>query len=147
MKVLFIVIVFAASSAGQIILNEPIEDHCRKILAREKIQPNLELHKSVHLLGTITDIVDNPIMYTAVELREYISRNKQVSVKKVKTDAYGRFDFGTVKAGKYRLLAFPTRAFRQPVKLECPAGESICDLKFWIQANATDQPDEGCPIQ
>jgi hypothetical protein len=148
LRVIIGIILSITPSTGQVVWIGRVDpDFCRKILAHEKIQPNLELHKPAHLLGTITDVADNPIMYSAVELREYISRNKQVSRKKVTTDAYGRFDFGMVQAGKYRLLAFPTRAFRQPVKLECPSGESTCNLKFWIQVNATDQPDEGCPIQ
>ena len=144
---IILVVLSVTSSLVQIMLKEPIEDYCRKILAREKIQPNLELHKSVHLLGTVTDTVGAPIMNSPVELRKYVSQSKQVSLKKVPTDTYGRFDLGTVKPGKYRLLTFPTRAFRQPSNLECPVGESTCNLKIAIQVNATDLPDSVCPIQ
>ena len=86
-------------------------------------------------------------MNSPVELRKYVSQSKQVSLKKVPTDTYGRFDLGTVKPGKYRLLTFPTRAFRQPSNLECPVGESTCNLKIAIKVNATDLPDSVCPIQ
>jgi hypothetical protein len=49
----------------------------------------------------------------------YISQRKQVSVQVVSTDRNGHFDLGTVKAGKYRLLASPHRGFKQPSGLQC----------------------------
>jgi hypothetical protein len=147
LEVIIGIILSFTSSVGQVMLKEPIEDYCRRVFAREKIQPNLVLLKSVHLIGTVTDTVGGPIMNSPVELRRYVSQSKQVSLRKVPTDAYGRFDLGTVMPGKYRLLTFPTRAFRQPSNLECPVGESTCNLKIAIQVNATDLPDSVCPIQ
>lgn len=142
------IILSGTFSLGQVVFTGPGNpNYCQEVLKREKIQPNLELRKSVHLTGTVKDIVGAPIPNSTVELRTYISESKQVTLKNVPTNAYGRFDLGTIKPGRYRLLPFPTRAFQQPVKLECPAGESTCDLKIALRANITDQPDSGCPIQ
>ena len=146
-KVFIAAVLTIASSLGQVKLNQRSEDFCRKILAREKIQPNLEIHKSVHLFGTITDFSGETIRNSPVELRKYVSQDKQLTLKVVSTDANGHFDLGTVKPGKYRLLPYPTRAFQQPAKLDCPFGENSCDLKIDLRANATDQPDSVCPIQ
>ncbi len=142
------------ASLGQVVFTGPVNpNYCKEVLRREKIQPNLELKNSVHLIGTVLWAVNQPeefvepIKYSRVELRKYISQHKQKTLKVVETDANGHFDLGTVEPGKYRLLPAQTRAFKQPAKLECPAGESTCDLKIGLRANATDQPDAACPIQ
>jgi hypothetical protein len=139
---------------GQVVITGPENPHfCQEVLKHEKIQPNLELKNSVHLMGTVLWAYNQPeefgetIKNSRVELRKYISRHKQKTLKVVMTDANGHFDLGMVEPGLYRLLPAQTRAFKQPVKLECPAGESTCDLKIGVRLNATDQPDEGCPIQ
>ena len=111
----------------------------------ETLQPNLQLQQSTHITGRITDTPGGLLIGSQVELREYISPRKQVTVKTTTTDDNGRFDLGTVHKGKYRLLPSPTRAWKQPTKLEC-AGEN-CELSITLQLNATDLPDAGCPIR
>jgi hypothetical protein len=129
---------------GQVVRTGPVDpDYCYKI---ETIRPNLELDKSVHAFGTISDQQGAPLKNSRVELRKYRSQRKQITVKVVTTDADGHFDLGVVKPGKYRLLPSPTRGFKQPEKLECPNG-SICELKIVLQVNPTDQPDSICPIR
>jgi hypothetical protein len=118
-------------------------DYCFKI---ETILPNLKLAKPTHVLGSITDQSRAPFKDSPVELRKYASKRKQLEVKVVLTDANGHFDLGTVKAGSYRLLASPTRAFKQPSELKCAEG-STCELKIALKINATDQPDSLCPIR
>jgi hypothetical protein len=142
------------ASLGQVVTTGPVKSNfCQEILKLENIQPNLVLKNSVHLMGTVLWSVNQPeefvepIKYSRVELRKYISQRKQVTLKVVVTDANGHFDLGTVEPGKYRLLPSPTRASKQPAKLECPPGESTCDLKIGVRLNATDQPDAACPIQ
>jgi hypothetical protein len=137
-------IILIASSVGQVVRIGPIDpDYCYKI---ESIRPNLDLNKPVSVFGTVTDQQGAPFKNSRVELRKYFSQRKQVIVRAVTTDADGHFDLGSVKPGKYRLLPSPTRAFKQPEKLECPDG-SICELKMTLQINPTDQPDSICPIR
>jgi hypothetical protein len=111
----------------------------------EKVRPNLVLEHSTHVAGRVTDIAGVPLKKSRVELRTYISERKQVIGKATLTDENGHFDLGTVQKGEYRLLPSPTRAWKQPMKLEC-AGEK-CDLNIALQINPTDLPDAGCPIR
>jgi hypothetical protein len=66
-----------------------------------------------------------------------------VTVKKVSTDADGKFDLGLVKHGDYRLLLSPHRGVKQPEKLEC----SLTILDAVLVVNPTDGPAAGCPIR
>jgi hypothetical protein len=116
---------------------------CYKI---EKIRPNLELSKPTHVSGTISDQALAPLANSRVELRTFISQIEQVSVAVVSTDNAGHFDLGTVKTGKYRLLASPLRAFAQPDKLVC-ANSGTCELKVTLAVNPTDMPISSCPVR
>jgi hypothetical protein len=137
---------------GQIVFTGPRDpDYCYKI---EKIQPNFELKNPVHVIGTVSYGMNtdaggyelSALANSKVELREYISQRKQVSVKVVTTDIHGQFDLGTVKPGRYRLLPSPDRGARQPSQLKCEDG-STCELKIILTLSATDQPDSLCPIR
>jgi hypothetical protein len=118
------------------------KDWCYKA---ETIRPNLELSKSAHIAGRVTDGHDSPLKKSRVELRKYISQRKQTAVKVTTTDENGYFDMGTVKAGRYRFLASPTRGFQQPTNLECHGKK--CDLNIALQVNSTDLPLSGCPVR
>jgi hypothetical protein len=129
---------------GQVVRTGPQDpDYCYKI---ETIVPNLRLIKAAHVKGSIVDKVNAPLKNSRVELRRYISQREQAPIKTVTTDDAGGFDLGTIRAGKYRLLASPTRAFNQPSDLKCNDG-SQCDLKIVLQIKDTDQPDSICPIR
>jgi 5-hydroxyisourate hydrolase-like protein (transthyretin family) len=139
-----VVAVSVTLSPGQIVQVGPTDpNYCYKI---ETIHPNLELHKSLRVIGTVSDQLGAPLKNSPVELRKYISQRKQVNVKMTKTDADGRFDLGTIELGRYRLLPSPSRVFKQPSKVQCENG-STCDLKITLMVNATDQPDSICPIR
>ena len=141
-----VAIVFLSGPAfGQVVFvgQQPDKDYCYKI---ETIRPNLELHEPTHIAGRITDGHDAPLMKSRVELRKYVSRRKQVTVKVTTTDEKGYFDLGTVAAGKYRLLASPHRGFQQPTDLKCPSG-TMCELDIALQVNPTDLPVSVCPIR
>lgn len=148
------IILSGTFTLGQVVHIGPDNPNfCQDVLKHETIQPNLELKNSVHLMGTVLWSYNQPeefgelIKNSKVELRKYISRGKQKILKVVMTDANGHFDLGTVEPGKYRLLPAQTRAFKQPARLECPPGQNTCDLKIGLRLNATDQPEEICPIQ
>ena len=118
-------------------------DYCYKI---EKIRPNLILHEDVHIVGAVRDQSGAPFQNSQIELRTYVSQRKQISVRVVSTDRGGHFDLGIVKPGNYRLLASPTRVFKQPAALQCHDGKN-CKLEITLAVNSTDQPDSFCPIR
>lgn len=112
----------------------------------EPLHANLVLTADTNINGLITDETTAPFRRSAVELRRFISATKQVTVKKTATDDEGRFDLGTVKRGQYRLLLSPSRAFKQPEKLECWSSKK-CTLETALVANPTDQLTTNCPIR
>jgi len=141
---------FAPVASGQVVFvgKQPDKDWCCKA---ETIRPNLVLSESVHILGRIFDghagiaPGDAPFKNSRVELRKYISQRKQTTVKVTTTDDNGYFDMGTVDAGKYRLLASPTRDFRQPTDLKCSGNK--CELNIGLKINPTDMPLSVCPVR
>jgi hypothetical protein len=124
---------------------QPTKADIEKLCKSEKVEPNLVLREPTHVNGHVTDIEGVPLKKSQVELRRYLSKEKQVSLRTVTTDDNGNFDLGTVEKGEYRLLASPNRIFQQPPKLECP--EKNCQLNMALQINATDQPESACPIR
>jgi hypothetical protein len=134
----------ASAVFGQLVQIGPNDpNYCYKV---EKIRPNLDLRDQVHVLGTVRDESTAPFVSSRVELRRYFSQRNEVRVRVVSTDDHGRFDLGIVKPGKYRLLASPTRAFKQPSALQCQNGD-MCELKITLIANPTDMLDSQCPIR
>jgi 5-hydroxyisourate hydrolase-like protein (transthyretin family) len=113
--------------------------------AIERVLPNLELRQRTEVRGNIRDQAGAPLKNSKVELRRYLSESQQQTVKVVHTNKNGVFELGQVQSGKYRLLASPTRAFKQPEHLKCD--EKGCSLSIVLEANATDQPDSVCPIR
>ena len=118
-------------------------DYCYKI---EKIRPNLVLREDVHIVGAVRDQTGAPFQNSQIELRINVSQRRQINVRVVSTDSGGHFDLGTVKPGKYRLLASPNRGFKQPSALQCHDGKN-CELEVTLIANPTDQLDSSCPIR
>ena len=116
--------------------------YCEEV---EPLAPNLVLKQDTRMTGRITDQTRDPFGRSAIELRRFITSRKQVSVKKVSTDDEGNFSVGVVMRGKYRLLLSPSRAFKQPEKLECTLKE--CTLNSMLIVNPTDQLTTNCPIR
>jgi hypothetical protein len=143
-------IAFAPRALGQVVFvgKQPDKDWCYKA---ETIQPNLVLSESTHVLGRIfvagAGLTPDtaPLKHSRVELRKYISRRKQNTVKVTTTDENGYFDMGTAKAGKYRFLASSTRTFQQPTDLKCNGKE--CELNIGLKLNPTDMPLSVCPVR
>lgn len=112
----------------------------------ETIRPNFTLTEDAHVRGRVTDESTGPLQHSPIELRTFISERKQLTVKKVSTDADGKFDLGLVKHGEYRLLLSPHRGFKQPEKLEC-SSTSNCTVDAVLIVNPTDLPTANCPIR
>jgi Carboxypeptidase regulatory-like domain len=118
-------------------------EHCRRV---EHIEPNLHVSRVAQLLGRIFDESGAPFPNSRVELRRYASEAEQVSIKSVTTDSEGSFDLGIIPVDEYRLLASPTRAFRQPGEMWCRT-EGTCSLEITLKANPSDMLDSQCPIR
>ena len=137
---------FACPAQGQVVeggASRVTPEYCSQV---EQIHPNFSPAKDVVVRGRITDQTTAPFQSSPIELRRFISERKQVTVKKVSTDADGKFDLGLVKAGDYRLLLSPHRGFKQPEKLEC-SRITDCTIDAVLVGNPTDGPAAGCPIR
>lgn len=110
-----------------------------------KVEPNLTIEKDGDVHGRVIDATGAPFSNSQVELRVFLSPTKQELSRKVKTDANGNFHIEGVKAGQYRLVASPTRAFQQPAPQRCVKKQ--CELSITLQANPTDLPDSQCPVR
>jgi hypothetical protein len=112
----------------------------------ELVQRNLELKERHRFFGELKDASGAPFVDSQVLLRKLDAKGKFVSYRTVTTNKEGRFDLGTVDAGKYRFLPAPNRGFKQPKEVGCWEGRD-CAVKLVLQANPSDQEFAGCPIQ
>ena len=132
----------AAVVHGQLVSVVPADPHyCEKF----KVASNLTVEHGASISGRVIDVSGEPFRQSRVDLRLFISPTSQKSVQVTMTDADGRFRFKEVKAGKYRLIASPTRAFEQPAHLLCE--EVDCDLLITLRPSPTDMPPSQCPVR
>jgi hypothetical protein len=117
-------------------------EYCAEV---EPLLPNLVLTADTAVQGRVTDQTTAPLKNSPIELRRFISAGKQEPVKKLSTDADGKFDLGTVKRGEYRLLLSPHRGFKQPERLQCSRRK--CILETILMVNPSDQLASPCPIR
>ncbi len=110
----FLMLFLGAPTQVVFVGRQPTKAEMDKFCNSERVRPNLKLQRQTHVSGRVTDIVGFPFKNSQVELRKYISKNKQVAIKVSATDDNGEFDFGKIEKGEYRLLASPTRSFKQP---------------------------------
>jgi hypothetical protein len=137
---------FVSGAQGQIVeggVSRVTPEYCKQV---EPIHPNFTPTKDVVVRGRLTDQTTAPFQNSPIELRRFISERKQVTVKKVSTNADGKFDLGLVKHGDYRLLLSLHRGFKQPEKLECSSTRD-CTVDAVLIVNPTDGPAAGCPIR
>jgi protocatechuate 3,4-dioxygenase beta subunit len=145
MKTLFLVVFFVAAARAaqsQLVQIGPPDMHfCDKL----KVSPNLTVDRNAIVSGHLIDGSGAPFRNSTVELRAFISETKQTRVRAVSTDADGYFRLDTVKKGKYRLVASPTRAFQQPVNLRCV--NEHCELRITLATSPTDVLGYNCPVR
>lgn len=110
-----------------------------------KVAPNLILEHDADIQGRVIDATGAPFSNSPVELRVFISPTRQALSRTAQTDAGGNFHIEGVKAGKYRLVASPTRAFRQPTLVRCVKRK--CEFTITLQANPSDLLDSQCPVR
>ena len=141
----FLMFLLGALTQVVFVGRQPTKTETDKFCNSERVRPNLGLQHQTRVSGRVTDIVGEPFKNSRVELRKYISARKQVTITASTTDDQGDFDLGQIEKGEYRLLASPTRSFKQPEAFHCPGKE--CKLTIALQANPTDLPESGCPIR
>ncbi len=117
----------------------------------EKVLPNLSITKPVKLIGVLFDSTGAPITFekTFIQIRDSQSKTVLLSTQ---LDEKGRFDLGTVPAGKYRFLEVRLKDGKlqrlptadQPKNLFC-SGDKECNLKIMIHFHGSDNPIEFCP--
>ena len=114
--------------------------------SEETVKPNLELTRKTRVAGQLKDSTGAPVADSKVLLRSIDAKGKFDPYRIVSTNKDGQFDFGAVDAGKYRFLPAPNRGFKQPKEVACYEGRD-CELNLVLQANPSDQPYAGCPVQ
>jgi hypothetical protein len=122
---------------------EPTPENCA---AAEHVEPNLHVPITLQLSGHVKDESGALFKSSRVELRRVVSDTRQEIIDVVTTDSQGNFTIGTVPQGDYRLLASPTRAFKQPEETWCRA-DKRCVIELTLKGNPTDLPESQCPIR
>jgi hypothetical protein len=145
MKAAIVGLLFIATASfahcQQVDVGPPDPHYCYKL----KVEPNLTIELDANVHGRVIDATGAPFRNSPVELRIFLSPNRQVPFRTAKTDANGNFYLGGVTAGEYRLVASPTRAFQQPAPLRCMKKQ--CELPITLQASPTDLPDSQCAVR
>jgi hypothetical protein len=117
----------------------------------EKISPNLTIARPVKLTGALIDPSGAPLHFNMTTIQVRNLKNNEVLFSSI-LDEQGRFDLGTVPAGKFRLVAFWMEEkrvrrlplFDQPKPVFC-LSENECKLEIVLALHGTDQPFEFCP--
>jgi hypothetical protein len=138
---LFVFALAAVAHCQLVQIGTPDAHHCERL----KVKPNLILEQDADIAGRLNDGSGAPFRDSPIELRLFISPTKQTNTKSVLTDADGHFRIDGVKAGKYRLIASPTRVFQQPESLHCVSKQ--CELSIALHSSPTDMPDYQCPVR
>ena len=144
-------VLFIGTAHGQVVVvgqdgkSGPPPGNPEYCASAEPLRPNLVLAENATVQGRVSDQTNAPLKNSPIELRRFISESKQERVKKLSTDADGKFDLGGVKRGEYRLLLSPNRGFKQPEKLEC--SPPTCTLDTVLIVSPTDQLASSCPIR
>jgi hypothetical protein len=107
-------VAMASSVHGQVVTVGPPGPPDPHYCDRFTVEPNLTTELDANVHGRVVDATGAPFSNSPIELRVFVSSTKQVPSRTVKTDSDGNFHIEGIKAGKYRLVASPTRAFQQP---------------------------------
>jgi hypothetical protein len=144
---IFAAVLFPVLLQGQLICNPPSICSCEN----EKVSPNLTIERPVKLTGLLVDPSGAPIQFNRTTVQVRKPGNHEVLFSAV-LDRQGRFDLGTVPAGRFRLIAFWTQPekvsrlplFDQPKPVSCSSANK-CELKIVLALHGTDQGFEFCP--
>jgi hypothetical protein len=115
------------------------------------VTPNLTIAKPVKLTGYISDRTGAPMHLNETTIQVRKPWKNKVLFSAI-VDEQGRFDLGTIPAGKYRLVTFWMEGkrvrrlplFDQPKPMFC-SSENECQLKIELELHGTDEQFEFCP--
>jgi hypothetical protein len=115
----------------------------------ERVQANLHIEYPVEFHGVVHDPSGATFSQIILQLRK---PHEATALKSAAVDEKGRFDFGIVPSGEFRLV--PTKfesnkvtrvpGFDPPRSLTCSSSK-VCELQIVLPVRATDQPYTFCP--
>ena len=146
MKIVSAMVLFANAAFAQMVVR-PEQIPC----SEEVVRSNFELKGKIHVSGEWKDLSGAQFVNWKIVLKRADEKEKFVLYRANSTNANstnkdGHFDLGVGDVGRYRFLLAPNRGFKQPVRGLCREGRD-CEINLVLQANPTDQPFAGCPIQ
>ena len=141
MKIVAAVGLFASAAFAQMVIG-PEQIPC----SEEVVRSNFELKGKIHVSGELKDSSGAQFVNSKIVLKRADEKEKFVLYGAISTNKDGHFDLGVGDVGRYRFLLAPNRGFKQPVRVLCREGRD-CEINLVLQANPTDQPFVGCPIQ
>ena len=139
MKIVAAMVLFASAAFAQMVIG-PEQIPC----SEEVVPSNFAANGKIHL--ELKDSSGAQFVTSKMVLKRADEKEKLVLYRPISTNKDGHFDLGVGDVGRYRSRLAPNRGFKQPVRVLCREGRH-CEIKLLLQANPTDQPFAGCPIQ
>jgi len=139
MKIVAAMVLFASAAFAQMVIG-PEQIPC----SEEVVRSNFAANGKIHL--ELKDSSGAQFVTSKMVLKRADEKEKLVLYRPISTNKDGHFDLGVGDVGRYRSRLAPNRGFKQPVRVLCREGRH-CEIKLLLQANPTDQPFVGCPIQ
>jgi hypothetical protein len=139
MKIVAAMVLFASAAFAQMVIG-PEQIPC----SEEVVPSNFAANGKIHL--ELKDSSGAQFVNSKMVLKRADEKEKFVLYRPISTNKDGHFDLGVGDVGRYRSRLAPNRGFKQPVRVLCREGRH-CEIKLLLQANPTDQPFVGCPIQ
>ena len=139
MKIVAAMVLFASAAFAQMVIG-PEQIPC----SEEVVPSNFAANGKIHL--ELKDSSGAQFVTSKMVLKRADEKEKLVLYRPISTNKDGHFDLGVGDVGRYRSRLAPNRGFKQPVRVLCREGRH-CEIKLLLQANPTDQPFVGCPIQ
>jgi hypothetical protein len=139
MKIVAAMVLFASAAFAQMVIG-PEQIPC----SEEVVRSNFAANGKIHL--ELKDSSGAQFVTSKMVLKRADEKEKLVLYRPISTNKDGHFDLGVGDVGRYRFRLAPNRGFKQPVRALCREGRH-CEIKLLLQANPTDQPFAGCPIQ
>jgi hypothetical protein len=115
----------------------------------ERVSPNLHVAQSANVSGIVLD--GSGVAFTHISLQIQNPRNAKPLLTAT-VDEKGRFDFGYVPPGEFRLVPvqilngkfIKVPGFDPPHSVTC-SSDKICELRITLPTRPTDLPYANCP--